>query len=57
MSEKDIHNLLALVESQSQQVMQVSQQEALQSLIDAGILKADGKYAEPFQEMLVAAER
>lgn len=57
MSEKDIHNLLALVESQSQQVMQVSQQEALQSLIDAGILKADGNYAAPFQEMLVAAEQ
>ncbi|MBW0179307.1 hypothetical protein [Sediminibacterium sp.] len=57
MSEKDINNLLELVESQNQQIASLTKEEALQSLVEAGILEKDGKYAQPYQEMLIAAEQ
>lgn len=57
MSEKDINNLLTLVESQNQQIASLTKDEALQSLVEAGIFKKDGNYTQPYQEMLVAAEQ
>jgi hypothetical protein len=50
MNEKDIQLMIELAEKKIRETTTPAQ--ALQNLIDAGILDADGHYTAPYQEML-----
>jgi len=49
MDEKDIQNLIALAESKIREG--VSQEEALDSLVDAGILDLEGNFTSNYQAL------
>lgn len=49
MSEQDFKNLMALADEQLKKT--VTREEALQELMDAGILDKDGNHTEPYQNL------
>jgi len=49
MSEKDLNLLIELAQEKVKKV--VSEEEALNSFITAGILDAHGEYTEPYKEL------
>ena len=50
MTDQDIKNLIELAESHIR--AGVTAEEALESLVSAGILMPNGEYTPPFQELL-----
>jgi hypothetical protein len=50
MSEKDIQNLIELAESKIQ--AGVTKEEALETLVGAGIVDENGDYTEPYKDLL-----
>jgi hypothetical protein len=54
MSEKDIQKLIELTEARIHEG--VSADEALKSLVNAGILNLDGEYTTPYAQMLTLVE-
>jgi hypothetical protein len=55
MSEKDIRNLQDLATEELNKG--VTREEALRSLMDAGILDKDGNYTEPYQNLAKAIQK
>jgi hypothetical protein len=53
MSEKDIQNLIDLAESKIQ--AGVTKEEALETLVGAGIVDMNGDYTEPYKDLLERA--
>lgn len=53
MSEKDIQNLIELAEAKIKEG--VSREEALATLVGAGIIDENGDYTEPYRDLLVQA--
>ena len=54
MDEKDIQRLLELAQEQLHEPL--TPQQALQNLMDAGILDANGQHTPPFQDLLNDSE-
>jgi hypothetical protein len=55
MSEKDYNLLMELFESELQE--DLSKEDALRTLVDAGILDKDGNYTEPYKILELASGR
>lgn len=48
-TDKDYQNIMDWAKELQKEVQNYTQEEALQSLIDAGIFDKDGNYTEPYE--------
>lgn len=55
MDEKDFQSLMDFLKEEAKKV--VTKEEALQSLINAGIFDKDGNYTEPYKILELATQR